>query len=104
MKCCKCGTTDASNWITETVSRIVDTKQKHIHTQNEAEENKIVIFDSDLLHRGVVSNNSDFRWIINFIPSLIFILFRNSRANYCTLINRPNSNNITDQDVRGNDA
>ena len=32
----------------------------------QAEENKIVIFDSDLLHRGVVSNNSDFRWIINF--------------------------------------
>ena len=32
----------------------------------QAEENKIVIFDSNLLHRGVVSNNSDFRWIINF--------------------------------------
>ena len=32
MECCKCGTTDADNWVTETVSRIVDTKQKHLHT------------------------------------------------------------------------
>ena len=32
MQCTKCGTTDASNWVTETVSRIVDTKQKHLHT------------------------------------------------------------------------
>ena len=32
----------------------------------EAEENKILIFDADVEHRGVVSNNSDFRYIINF--------------------------------------
>ena len=32
MECCKCGTTDADNWVTESVSRIVDTKQKHLHT------------------------------------------------------------------------
>lgn len=32
----------------------------------EAEENKILIFDSNVKHRGVVSNNSDFRYIINF--------------------------------------
>ena len=32
MQCTKCGTTEADNWITEKVSRIVDTKQRHIHT------------------------------------------------------------------------
>ena len=32
MECCKCGTTDAPHWITEKVSRIVDTKQRHLHT------------------------------------------------------------------------
>ena len=32
MECTKCGTTEADNWITEKVSRIVDTKQRHIHT------------------------------------------------------------------------
>ena len=32
MQCTKCGTTEADNWVTESVSRIVDTKQKHLHT------------------------------------------------------------------------
>jgi hypothetical protein len=31
-----------------------------------SEENKIVIFDSNIEHRGVTSNNADFRYIINF--------------------------------------
>ncbi len=31
-----------------------------------AEENKIVIFDSDTLHRGTKSHNKNFRYIINF--------------------------------------
>ena len=32
----------------------------------DSRENRILIFDSDVEHRGVVSNNSDFRYIINF--------------------------------------
>ena len=32
MECCKCGTTDADNWVTESVSRIVDINEKHLHT------------------------------------------------------------------------
>ena len=31
-----------------------------------SETNKIVIFDSDVEHRGVVSKNADFRYVINF--------------------------------------
>ncbi len=32
MQCTKCGTTEADNWITEKVSRIVETeKENHIH-------------------------------------------------------------------------
>lgn len=31
-----------------------------------AEQNKIVIVDSDILHRGTKSHNSNFRYIINF--------------------------------------
>ena len=31
-----------------------------------AEENKILIFDSDIEHRGVVSKDTDFRYILNF--------------------------------------
>tara|TARA_Y100001973_G_C5168682_1_gene317703 strand:+ start:306 stop:860 length:555 start_codon:yes stop_codon:yes gene_type:complete len=30
------------------------------------EENKMLIFDSDVEHRGVVSTDSDFRYLINF--------------------------------------
>ena len=32
----------------------------------DSRENRILIFDSDVEHRGVVSTNSDFRYIINF--------------------------------------
>ena len=32
MQCTKCGTTDAPHWITEKVSRIVDTKTSTLHT------------------------------------------------------------------------
>ena len=31
-----------------------------------AEENKMLIFDSDVEHRGIVSTDADFRYIINF--------------------------------------
>ena len=31
-----------------------------------AEENKILIFDSDIEHRGLVSTDADFRYILNF--------------------------------------
>ena len=31
-----------------------------------SEENKIVIFNSDIEHRGTKSNDSDFRYLINF--------------------------------------
>tara|TARA_R100000988_G_scaffold94280_1_gene58911 strand:+ start:361 stop:873 length:513 start_codon:yes stop_codon:yes gene_type:complete len=31
-----------------------------------SQKNKIVVFDSDVKHRGVVSKNSDFRHVINF--------------------------------------
>jgi len=31
-----------------------------------SEENKIVIFNSDIKHRGTKSNNADFRYLINF--------------------------------------
>jgi sulfur transfer complex TusBCD TusB component (DsrH family) len=30
------------------------------------EENKMLIFDSDVQHRGIVSKDSDFRYLINF--------------------------------------
>ena len=40
----------------------IDNKIKFIDSR----ENRILIFDSDVEHRGVVSNNSDFRYIINF--------------------------------------
>lgn len=32
----------------------------------ESKENKMLIFDSDIEHRGVTSTNADFRYIINF--------------------------------------
>ena len=32
----------------------------------ESKENKMLIFDSNVEHRGVTSNNCDFRYIINF--------------------------------------
>ena len=32
MECCKCGTTNAPNWITEKVKCIVETKNRGLHT------------------------------------------------------------------------
>ena len=32
----------------------------------ESQENKIVIFNSNIEHRAVTSKNSDFRYLINF--------------------------------------